>query len=494
MSEILSAAVQAAEVLFTWPTIGFLILGTLIGLIFGAIPGLGGAVAIALLIPLTWGVDTSAAMVLFAATLGGATFGGSISAILINTPGTPPNAATLLDGFPLTRQGRSGEALATSATASALGAVFGVIVLLASLPVAREIVLAFGSPEFFWLGVVGVSVIATISRGSTLKGMIAGGFGFMLSFIGYQGATAEYRFSLGTTFLWDGLELIVVLIGIFAVGEAINLATEEGKISQVKTKANRSDIVQGIKNPFKHWFLFLRSSVIGSLVGMIPGAGGALATFISYAQAVQTSDNAEKFGDGDVRGVIAAEAANDSSDGGALIPTVVFGIPGSVATAVLLGAFIFHGLSPGQQLLNDNLDILLLIIFALVISNVLTSLIGVVSANQVAKITQIDTNLLIAPILVISFVGAFGLRTHIGDVGVVAIFGLIGYLMLRFGYSRIAFVIGIILGPIIESSFLQSLSVSGGSYMIFFERPLSIFLIVILVLNLTAPFIRRTLR
>lgn len=488
---MLEAILTALSVLFTWPTIVFLLIGTLLGILFGAIPGLGGTIILALLIPITFGMESTHAMVLFGATIGGVAFGGSISAILINVPGTGPNAATLLDGYPMSQQGRAGEALGVSAAASALGALFGLVILVALIPLAREIILAFQPPEFFWLAVFGLTIIAVATKGTLIKGIISGGFGLMIALIGYSNATGEYRYGFGTEFLWDGIDLVVALIGLFAIAEVINMIRKGGTIANTDDiVGSREGVIKGVREVIKRPGLFARSAAIGTIIGMIPGAGGTVANFISYMQAVQTSSEPETFGKGNLEGVLASEAANDAKDGGALLPAVIFGIPGSAVMAVLLGGLVLHGLSPGRELLEANLWMLFLLIFSLLFANLLTSSFGLLFAHQFAKITKVPVKTLTGPILVICLVGAFALRNNFLDVVVALVFGFIGYWMIAFGYSRVAIVLALILGPIAETSFLQSLQISDGSYAIFVTRPISLVLVAVTVISLVLPFLR----
>lgn len=494
MNGTIQAMFEAATLIGDPVTLGFIVLGTLIGLVFGALPGLGGTVALALLIPITFGMEAQNAIVLFGAALGGVAFGGSISAILINVPGTGPNAATLLDGYPMSQQGRAGEALGVSATASALGAIFGLVILILLIPVAQQIILAFGTPEFFWLAVFGLTIIAVATEGSLLKGLASGGFGLMIALIGYSNTTGDVRYGLGTQYLFDGIDLVVALIGLFAIAEVINLVRKGGTIAEdSEGVTSRSDVFKGAVEVLKRPSLFLRSAATGTLIGMVPGAGGTVANFISYMQAMQTSDDPQSFGSGNLEGVLASEAANDAKDGGALLPAVVFGIPGSAGMAVLLGGLILHGLNPGREMLGQNLPLLFVLILSLLISNLLTSLIGISTANQLAKLTRVRGDLLVAPILAICVVGAFALRSHMLDVVVAVVFGLIGYAMIVYDYSRIAVVIALILGPLAERSFLQSLMISDSGLLIFVSRPISLVLVVLTVLSLSLPAIRSKL-
>lgn len=489
---MLENIIEAILIVLSWPTILFVVIGVTIGLVFGAIPGLGGVIAVALLVPFTFGLQAENAIVLFGATIGGVAFGGSVSAILINIPGTAPNVATLIDGYPMTRSGRSAEALAVSATASAIGAIFGVLVLLSLLPVAREVVLAFSAPEFFWLAIIGLVVIAVTTRESLLKGLIAGGVGFIFALAGYSEVTGETRYAFGITYLWDGVELIPAIIGLYAIGEVINFVTRGGEISERRNANLEGSILTGIKQVTTRPFLLLRSAVIGILVGLVPGIGGVTANFISYMQASQTSQNSEQFGKGDPRGVLASEAANDAKDGGALLPTVAFGIPGSAVMAVILGGLLLHGVTPGQQLLQDDLTILLVLIFALLLSNILTSIIGLSTANHLAKITRVDVNLLAPIILVVSLIGTYVLRLSIGDMVIAVLFGFLGYAFIALNYSRIPVVLALILATITEVSYHQALMISDGNHLIFVTRPISAVLMVLTVISLVYPF-RNTL-
>lgn len=491
MTAILDALLSALLSLFSWPAILFVVLGAVLGMLFGLLPGLGGPILLSLLIPITYGFDPNAAILLFAGALGGVAFGGSISAILLNTPGTPPNAATTFDGYPLARQNRAGEALGLSATSSALGAIFGLVILALLVPVAQRIILAFSPPEFFWIAVFGLTVIAFVNKGSLLKGLISGGFGLLISFVGFNGVVGTYRYGFGTEFLWGGIQLIPALIGLFAIAEVIHLTTEQTESIADEEQATVSGgRVKGVKQVFKHYSVFGRSAAIGTLIGIIPGAGGTVANFISYLQAMKTADDPDRFGSGAVEGVIASEAANDAKDGGSLVPTLVFGIPGSATTAVLLAGLILHGVNPGQDLLTTNLSMLFLLLLGLLVANLVTSLIGLSIANQLAKITHVPVQLLVPIVLTVSLVGAYTMRSNMVDVFVAVAFGFLGYAMMGYGYSRVAVIIALVLGPLLENSFVQSLQMSDSGYWIFFNRPISFVIVLLTVAMLMSPILR----
>lgn len=493
---MLEAIFSALSVLLSGKGLLCVSLGCIWGLILGALPGVGGPTGLILLLPLTFGMDPMIAMLLYVGVMGGSPFGGSISAILLNVPGTPINAATCFDGYPMAQRGEAGKALGISATASCLGAFFGLAILVAILPVARKVILAFTPPEFFMVILFGLTTVIITSRGNMIKGFISGGIGIILSFIGFCNVTGGVRYSLGTDYLWDGFKLVPVFIGIFAISEALKLSVEKREtISEkglVVTKLGGA--WEGFKEVFKHKWTFLRGSAIGTIIGIIPGVGGVVANFLSYTVAVQLSKHPETFGQGDPQGVIASESANNAKDGGALVPTVVFGIPGSLELAILLGAFILHGLVPGPAMLKDHLDLIWVLIFGLALSNLMASSLGFFLIKTLVRITTVNVTYIIPAIIVLSFTGVFAMRTEVWDILTAAVFGLFGYGLRRHGFPLVPLVIGYVLGAIAEKSFHQSLMVAYGSYSIFFVRPIPVFLLLLTILSLFIPFLlsRRT--
>ncbi len=496
MSGSVQAILAALSTVFAWPTVLFVLVGSIIGIVAGVIPGLGGAIAMVLLLPFTFVLSPAQAMVLLASVLGGTAFGGSLTAILVNIPGTPPNTATCFDGYPMTKDGRAKEAIGISATASALGAVFGLVIIVALVPAAREMIFLFQPPEFFWLAVGGLTVVATVGRGNLYKSLVSAGFGLMLGFVGFQGQVTAARYTYDVAYLWKGIPVLPLLIGMFAVTEAIRLGLRDDSI-EVEDATDATDDpggwLDGVKHVLAHPVLFLRAAGSGTIIGMIPGVGGMLANFIAYAQAVKTSGDPESFGQGNPNGVLASEASNDAKDAGAILPTVVLGIPGSVSMVVLLSGFVLHGITPGRQLLNQDLDILFTIIIALLLTNLIVSVLGVASSRYLIEITKIRTDLLVPFILVFSVSGAFVINQSVGDVVVAVLFGLIGFAVVAFEYSRIAIILGVILGPIAETAFHQSLSISGGDPAIFVTRPISMILVVLVVASVVVPPARQAL-
>ncbi len=472
----------------------YLLLGTIVGLVFGIIPGLGGPTALALLIPLTFGLDTTAAMFLAGGIMGAIPFGGSVTAILLNTPGTAPNAATVFDGYPMTLQGRAGEALGAAAAASSLGGIFGILILFATLPLAREIILLFSPPEFFMLAVLGLCAIAVSSDGKMLKGLIAACFGLMIAFVGYDNVGGGVRFDFGFDYLWDGIPLIPSLIGLFAIAQIVSLFLAGGSITDNPSAVRVSRVGDGVLAVFRNWGTLLRGSAIGALVGAVPGVGGTVAAFLSYSVTVQTSKEPETFGKGNVLGVIAPEASNNAREGGSLIPTLAFGIPGSAEMAVFLGLLVLHGLQPGPSLLLNHMDVITSLMLSIAIASVLASVLCLMVARKLALITLIDVNFLVPIILAVSLVGAYALKSSMYDVIVAVVFGAVGYLMIRFDYPRLPLVIALFLGEILEVSYRQSMMIARGDWTVFFTRPLSLGLFVLIVLSLSVPFIRYLLR
>lgn len=471
----------------------FLILigGCIIGLIFGALPGLSGLIAVAVVLPFTFGWEPMTAIYLFIAIIGSSTFGGSIPAILINTPGTPVNAATCLDGYPMAVKGEASRAIGAASAASGFGALFGVAVLLALIPVLKPIVMMFSFPEFLMMILLGIVSIAFVAKGNMIKGLISGGVGILISTIGFSPSFGILRFNFGSEYLWDGITLIPFLVGIFAISELINYALKGGTIAKDAKKGTLRGTLTGVKDVWTYKAAFFRSSAIGTIIGIIPGVGGTVANFLGYTICQQTSRTPEKFGTGHPEGVVASESANNAKDGGALVPTLAFGIPGNPATALLLGAFILHGLVPGPHFLAEYMDIAFVIILGLVVSNILTSVFGVLAANYLTKVTTVKVEYLIPIILMLVFAGTYVYRSNIFDVIITVFAGIFGYFMTRFGFSVIALVIGYILGVMAERNFISSLQMSQGDYSIFVTRPITLVLLILVVFVLLLPFISR---
>jgi putative tricarboxylic transport membrane protein len=472
----------------------YLASGTVVGLLFGVIPGLGGPTALALLIPLTFGVDTTSAMFFAGGIMAAVPAGGSVTAILLNTPGTAPNAATVYDGYPMTKTGKAGTALGAAAAASSIGGLLGISILFLILPIARHVILSFAAPEFFMLGVLGLCAIAASSEGKLIRGLLASAFGLMLAFVGYDNVGGEVRFTLGIDYLWDGVPLVPALIGLFAIAQILSLSLAGGSIAENPGAVRVNRVGDGIVAVFKNFPTVLRGSAIGAVIGSVPGVGGTVAAFLAYSVTAQMSDEPETFGKGNVKGVIAPEAANNAREGGALIPTLAFGIPGSAEMAVFLGLLVLHGLQPGPSLLIHHLDVIASLLLSIALASVMASIICIAVARKLALITLVDVHWLVPVILAVSTVGAYALRSNLYDAVVAVGFGFVGYLMIRFDYPRLPLVIALFLGEVVEVNFRQTMMISGGDWTIFFSRGLSLFLFLLILLSLSVPLLRHVRR
>ncbi|WP_017728399.1 tripartite tricarboxylate transporter permease [Halalkalibacterium ligniniphilum] len=477
--------------LFTWELMLLMLCGVLLGLVIGTLPGLGGGVALALLIPITFGMSAQEAIVLLLAAYGTVTYGGSITAILINTPGEASNAATTFDGFPLAQQGKGGMAITVAVLCSAIGGIIGFILLALLIPVARQLVMAFSYPEFFMLAVFGLTIIAVVTKGNVFRALISALFGLMLAFIGTDPTVGSPRFTFETTYLWDGIAIIPVIIGLFAITEAFDLYSKKTAIAK-ELKVKDRGVREGVAALVKNYWLFLRSCLTGFFIGIVPGVGGVVASFMAYGTAVQMSKTPEKFGKGAIEGVIAVEAANDAKDGGALLPTLAFGIPGSAAMAVFIGGLIMHGLAPGPEMLTRNLDMTYFLIAAGIVSKVVALAVALLIGTRLVFITKVRGSLMAPGVIGISLVGAYALNGNPWDVVIALLFGVIGMYMRKFSYSAIALTIALVLGGLVESSYHQTMVSFGVSG--FFTRPIAVILLILTIISLALPLIKKKVR
>lgn len=489
-NSVLQAAGAGLALVFQWPNILYPVVGTLLAMVVSFLPGLSGVTLMALAIPFTLGWEPVPVLLLFGAFVGGATFMGSVTSILFNIPGRPSSAATLLDGYPLARQGRARTALGCSAAASALGSTFGIAVLIVLIPVMRRVLLAFGPPEFLMLAVWGLTTLAVLTRGAAVKGLIAAGLGLLLACVGPDTRTGELRYTAGLTYLHEGLGLAPVFLGLFALAEALELgAARRPTLSGAGVACLGGSVREGVGAVFRHFGLFLRSSVIGTVVGMMPGVGASVAGFLAYGHAVQTTRRDPRFGQGDLRGVLAPEAALDAKDGGALVPTLAFGIPGGTGTAMLLAALTLHGLSPGPVMLTTHLPLVFALIWSLFLSNWLTSLFGLAVVSPLARLSGLRTQALVPVLLGLSTLGAWLPRQSVADVLVAFLFGLIGYAMRRHHWPRVPLVIGLVLGPLFETNLHLTLRLQELGRVQFWSRPLVLGLLVLTVASLLLPWL-----
>jgi len=463
---------------------GLILLAIPIGIFFGSVPGLGGKLGIALLIPFVFNMDMVPGAVFLLAMHAVVHTGGQIPSILFGVPGTGADAATIVDGFPMAKKGQAGRALGASLGASGVGGVIGALVLALLIPVLRPVVLAFSPAEFFLLALLGITFIAFLSGKSLIKGITVGLYGLMLAFVGMDPQTGVPRYSGEFLFLWEGVDVITAILALFAVPEMIALGVKGGSVSAVSLKEAKHsfrDLMQGVFDVYRHRWLTLRTSIIGAIIGMIPGLGGDAASWICYGHAVQTSKHPERFGKGTVEGVIAPETANNAKEGGSLLPTLFFGVPGSSGMAILLGAFLVLGIQPGPTLMLERLDLVWTLIWALVVANILAVVLLLFVARWVALLTFIRGGLLIPFVLVLCVLGTYLSKGHWENLVLLVMLSIVGYGLLRFNWPRAPFVIGLVLGRIAEESLHQALALWG---LKFFLRPLSLVLIGLIVLTL----------
>jgi putative tricarboxylic transport membrane protein len=454
--------------------LGFVGLGSLIGLVAGVLPGLGNVQAMAVALPFTFGMERLTAIYFLCAIASSSTFGGSVPAILLNIPGTPANAATTIEGYPMARRGEGSRALAISATASALGGLVGIVVLIAAIPVVRLVTLAFGPPETFVLVVLGLVTIAYAVQRNIVRGLATAGVGVLLSLVGYSSVTGVYRFSFGSPqYLWDGIQDVPFLVGVFGLSEAIRCGLQGGSLAGTETiRTGFRGALQGVRDVFAYPVTFIRSCVVGAIVGIAPGVGGSVSNVVAYAMTAQTSRD-PRIGKGSVEGLVAAETANNATIGGDAIPTLAFGIPGSAAMAVLLGALTLHGVAVGPWLMKEHMELVWVVVFGLVAGTVLSCLVGFFVARWLARLVAVPTGLLVPVIVMLVLAGSFAVRQNFWDMGVTVASGVFGYVLTRQGFSLLPLIIGFLLGAPAEVAFVQSLHISEGSPGIFFATPLA---------------------
>jgi TctA family transporter len=485
---MLEAIATGLLALLTPQAVLFMLIGSVYGLIVGILPGLGGIVAMTLLLPFTFGYELAATLALLLGAHIGTIWGSSVTSILFNVPGAAKSLPLIFDGYPMTLKGEAERALGASAMAALLGGVIGAIFLALCIPIVRPVILALGPAEYLMMALWGMTLIATFSDGSLLKGLIAACLGVLIAFIGMDPVTATPRYTFGSIFLLDGVNFAIAMIGVFAVSEMMKLYLKGGSLVNRQPGAGVSTVLDGIKDAFRHWGLVVRSSILGLWIGVLPGIGASTGGIAAYAQAMQTSKHPETFGTGNVEGVIAPDASVGANEGGGLLPTLAFGIPGGESMALLLIAFINMGIAPGPQMLSEHLDIVFTLVWIVVIASVVTSGIGLVISPWLARMPTLKGNLVIPIVLCVCFLGAFATRGRLADVVVAALFGVLGYFMDKYRFSRANLVIGMVLATMIERSLHVSLTLYGGDFLL--ERPIALVMFVLIVLTTAWPFVR----
>ncbi|MEM4782019.1 MAG: tripartite tricarboxylate transporter permease [Halalkalicoccus sp.] len=485
----------AIDVLLTFETLFWIVAGILVGILVGALPGLGPPLGMAIILPLTLPLTPENAIILLIGVYSGSMYGGSIAAVLINTPGVSSSAATMFDGYPMSKQGKAATALSISATASAVAGFFTITALILFSPVLIEMVLRVGTPERFLVAILGLAMITVVTRGSVAKGLLAGAAGLLVTTVGAAPMTLDRRYA-ESLLLYDGIDFVAVLIGLFAIAEMMKLAGQEGGIAEGAVEIG-GNVKEGAIETLRHPVMLVKSGLIGMGVGAIPGAGATVSNFVAYSEAVRSSKDPESFGSGNPLGVMASEASNNGTVAGSLVPAISFGIPGSSSTAVLIGGLLMHGLRPGPSMFEADGELMLTytMLLALLVGNVIILAFGLTMVTRLGYLTKIDTNYIIPMVVVLSFLGTYALRVNPIDIVTIIVFGVIGFYMVRYNYSVIAFVLGVVLGDIAEENLYRSLELSGGDWAIFvnpfeYGRWLSPILVLAICAILFGPFLK----
>jgi TctA family transporter len=486
---VIDALWAGLELLLEPSTLALMLLGVVIGFAVGILPGLGGAVTLALMIPFTFDMEPAQVFAFLLGMWVVTSTTGDITSVLFGIPGESTSAAAILDGYPLSRKGQAGRALGAVLSSSLLGAIFGAIVLAASVPIIRPLILSLGPPAFFALTLVGLTFIISLAGKNVLRGFLMAALGFVVGMIGIDSATGIPRYTFGSLELWDGIGLVPLVVGLFGGAEVLQLMLSKSSVAQVPThgEARVTGVMQGVKDTFRHWSVAIRSSVIGVGLGVVPGMGGSVSQFIAYGHAQATSKSPETFGKGNVEGVIAAGANNNAKDSGSLIPTISFGIPGSVGTAVLLGAFLIAGLTPGPEMLTTQLPVTMSMVWVMVLANAIAVGVAFLLLKPLARLTFIRGTLLVPFLVVLLGIGAYTSSNSYFDVFVMLAASAVGVLAIRFDWPRVPFLLAVILGAIAERYLFLSYSLEGWAWL---ADPIVIVLFVISALAVVRPFVK----
>jgi putative tricarboxylic transport membrane protein len=484
------ALLDSLSQVFQLQTLGLMLIGVAIGFVVGILPGLGGPVTLALMLPFTFSMEPVEVFAFLLGMLVVTSTTGDITSVLFGIPGEATSAAATLDGYPLTRRGEGGRALGAVLFSSALGSVFGALVLAASVPIIRPVVLALGPPEFFMLTVVGLTFVVALSGKKVLKGLLMAAAGLLVALIGIDSQEGIPRYTMDQLYLWDGIPLVPLVVGLFGGAEVLQLMLSRNSIAGTSGAAPEriTGIGQGIRDTLRHWPVVLRSSAIGSTIGMVPGLGGSVAQFIAYGQARQASKNPQLFGKGAIDGVIASGAVNNAKDGGSLVPTVAFGIPGGAATAVLLSAFLIAGLDPGPEMLTTELDVTFSMVWIVVLANFVAVAAAFALVRPLIRLTFLSGPLLVPFLLLLLGLGAYSSSNSFADVLVMLAAAAIGVACIRWDWPRVPFLLAVVLGAIAERYLFLSYSLFGWDWLL---RPAVIGLVVLLMLVFVVPALRR---
>lgn len=488
----MDGVLQSLAVIFSFSGLAVLLIGALLGIIIGALPGLGPSIGLSLLIPFTYTMSPELSMLLMISLYTSAEYGGSISAILLSTPGTAAAAATAIDGYAMAQKGQASEAISISLTASTIGGVLGgLALLLLAVPLAA-LALKFGPAGYFAVGLFGLTSVAALSGGSLVKGLLAAALGLALAVVGIDPIAGVPRFTFGWFELYEGVPFLAALIGLFAVSEAIALAEKNARdLPVVRQKVGH--VFVSLSTLRKTWRSMLSGSVIGTLLGILPGVGGNIACWVARDYARARSGRPEDFGKGEPNGVAAPEAANNATVGGALVPMLALGVPGSPTTAIMMGALVMHGLHPGPQLFDEAPTLVYAILFGVIIASLVQYLVGSLFLPVFARLVRLPDGVIAAGIMGFAMLGAFAIRNLMFDVWITLGFGLVGYLMKKLNFPVAPVILAMVLGYLIESNYRTALLSSQGDYMVFLTDPVSVLFLFFSAISILVP-VRRAIR
>jgi putative tricarboxylic transport membrane protein len=492
MVDILDAALQGLLQLFTWKAFALQLTGITVGFLVGILPGLGGPVTLALMLPFIFTMSPVEAFAFLLGMTAVTATTGDITSILFGVPGEPITASMIVDGHPMAKKGEAGRALGAALMSSFVGAIFGALCLAIAIPAVRPLVLSVGSPQYFMFAMLGLAFLASLTGGSVTKGLVAASLGLLFGLVGLDPISGTERYTFEMLYLWDGIRLVPATLGLFAIPEIIDMAVAKTGIAKANV-GKIGGVLQGVKDVFHHWRLVLRCSALGTYIGIIPGMGGAISQWVSYAHAVQSSPDKDRFGKGAVEGVLGPGAANHSTLGGAMVPTVAFGVPGSVSMAILLGAFLIQGLVPGPPMLTPeskggNLSLTFSFVWIIIVSNIIVTAICFLFLTQIARVTQVRSTLVIPFILLLCYIGAFAENNAFGDVVTMLVFGALGWVMVQADWPRPPLILGLVLGGLAEQTLFLSIDNYGMDWLGF---PSVMALFVLIVLGTFYPLFQR---
>lgn len=485
---------EAIIIVFSPANLFFCMLGMILGVFFGALPGISASMGVVLMLPFTYYMGIIPSCILLCSLYVGASYGGSITAILFNTPGTPEACATSFDGYPMAQQGKAGRALGLAMSGSAIGSIFSVFCMLLISPLLSEVALKIQSAEYFALTILGIACIAAVGSKSIIKALITGLIGIIIALIGMDPMTGVSRMTFDSMNLLGGVEFIPVMIGAFALAEVLKQIIERHEAVRIDGKDEVSVESLTLKEFFVYKSTILKSAIIGTLIGILPGTGGSIASIVSYGEAVRSAKDKSRFGKGAEEGVIAPETANNAAAGGAMVPTLVLGIPGSPTTAIILAAFVLQGLQPGPQLMKEQPLMLYSIFLSMLIASVVIFFVARVAVKGFAQVLKLPYSILAPIIVMFSVIGSYAVSNDMGEVWLMLGFGFFGYFMKKYDFSPATLILGLVLGRMMEENFRRQLLLTEGDYSTFITRPVSILIWLFMAVIVFYPMLAQYLK